>query len=281
LTEDLRRDGVAVVRLVRRPAARSDEVSWDPARRWVDVDALARHDVAAVVHLAGAGVGDKRWTPEYKEQIRSSRVDGTVAMASAAAELPTEPVFISGSAIGYYGDTGDRIVDETAPPGDTFLAGVVQEWEEATQPARSAGLRVACIRTGLVVSSDGGAFGKMMPIFRAGLGGRIGSGRQLWSFISMEDEIAAIRFLIDQPIEGPVNIVAPTPVTNADATRALAAHLHRPALLPVPRAALRVALGEFAGEVVMSQGVRPGVLERAGFTWQHPTIEESLAAMDR
>lgn len=278
LCADLKRDGVDVVRLVRRSADSPDEVSWDPRRRWVDVETLSQRGVTGVVHLAGAGVGDRRWTAAYKKEILASRVDGTAAIAAAVAQLPDAPVLVSGSAIGYYGDTGASIVDETARPGSTFLARVVQQWESAATPAAEAGRRVCCIRTGLVVSATGGAFGKMIPIFKAGIGGRIGSGRQWWSFISLADEVRAIRFCLDSDVSGPVNLVAPHPVTNADATLALAERLHRPAKLPVPKFALRAALGEFADEVVMSQGVRPAVLSDAGFTWQDATIQESLAA---
>ena len=279
LTASLNAEGTDVIRLVRRPATAPDEVSWDPVKRTVDTAALAEKSITAVVHLAGAGVGDRRWNAEYRKLILSSRVDGTAAIAQSVAELPGNPVLISGSAIGYYGDTGTEIVDESGPLGDTFLAHVVRDWEAAADPARRAGRRVACIRTGLVADSEGGAFGKMIPIFRKGIGGRIGSGKQWWSFISIADEVGAIKFCIDNDIEGPVNLVAPKPVTNAEATKALAALLDKPAVLPVPKFALRVALGGFAQEVTMSQGVAPEVLTKAGFQWQHPTIEQALAAM--
>lgn len=279
LTASLNAEGTDVIRLVRRPATAPDEVSWDPVKRTVDTAALAEKSITAVVHLAGAGVGDRRWNAEYRKLILSSRVDGTAAIAQSVAELPGNPVLISGSAIGYYGDTGTEIVDESGPLGDTFLAHVVRDWEAAADPARRAGRRVACIRTGLVADSEGGAFGKMIPIFRKGIGGRIGSGKQWWSFISIADEVGAIKFCIANDIEGPVNLVAPKPVTNAEATKALAALLDKPAVLPVPKFALRVALGGFAQEVTMSQGVAPNVLTNAGFQWQHPTIEQALAAM--
>ncbi len=279
LTASLTADGTEVIRLVRREATAPDEVSWNPTKRTVDTAALAEKSITAVVHLAGAGVGDRRWNAEYRKLILSSRVDGTAAIAQSVAELPGNPVLISGSAIGYYGDTGTAIVDESGPLGDTFLAHVVRDWEAAADPARRAGRRVACIRTGLVADSEGGAFGKMIPIFRKGIGGRIGSGKQWWSFISIADEVGAIKFCIDNDIEGPVNLVAPKPVTNAEATKALAALLDKPAVLPVPKFALRVALGGFAQEVTMSQGVAPEVLTKAGFQWQHPTIEQALEAM--
>ncbi len=279
LAASLTAEGTDVIRLVRRPATAPDEVSWDPAKRTVDTAVLAEKSITAVVHLAGAGVGDRRWNAEYRKLILSSRVDGTAAIAESVAQLPGNPVLISGSAIGYYGDTGTAIVDESGPLGDTFLAHVVRDWEAAADPARRAGRRVACIRTGLVADSGGGAFGKMIPIFRKGIGGRIGSGKQWWSFISIADEVGAIKFCIANDIEGPVNLVAPKPVTNSEATKALAALLDKPAVLPVPKFALRVALGGFAQEVTMSQGVAPDVLTNAGFQWQHPTIEQALAAM--
>jgi len=278
LNSSLRSDGIPTIRLVRRPAQAPDEVSWDPARRWVDIQALADAGVTTVVHLAGAGVGDRRWTDSYKREILSSRVDGTAGIASAVADLPGPVSLICGSAIGYYGDTGDRIVDESAPAGTTFLADVVVQWEGAAAPAQKAGVRVAFARTGLVVSADGGAFGKMVPLFKAGIGGRIGPGTQLWSFISLIDEVRALRFLIDNELEGPFNLVAPHPVTNNQAVKDLAHELHRPAALPVPGFALRAALGEFAGEIVASQGVAPQRLTAAGFDWLQPTLPEALKA---
>lgn len=278
LLASLEADGVPTVRLVRRPARTPDEVSWDPTRRWVDVDALSEAGVDAIVHLAGAGVGDKRWTDSYKGEILSSRVAGTDAIARAAARLDGPTALVCGSAIGYYGDTGDRIVDESAPAGHTFLADVVAQWEAAAAPAVTAGVRVTFARTGLVVSADGGAFGKMIPIVKAGIGGRIGPGTQWWSFISLTDEVRALRFLLDNEVAGPFNLVAPHPVTNNEAVKALGDELNRPTVLPVPSFALKAVLGEFAGEIVISQGVKPSRLTAAGFTWEHPTLAEALHA---
>jgi len=278
LTKSLRADNIDVIRLVRRAAAAADEVSWDPDNRTVDVEALAAANVDAIVHLAGAGVGDRRWTDEYKAEILDSRVNGTTAIAEAAAQLPNKPALISGSAIGYYGDTGDDIVDESAAAGASFLADVVVAWEAAADPARDAGLRVAHPRTGLVVAESAGAFGKLVPIFKLGGGGKLGSGKQWWSFISLTDEVRALRFLVDNPISGPANLVAPVPVRNKDAATALGDVLHRPSLLPVPHFALRIAIGEFADEVMASQGVTPSVLTEAGFEWLHPDIHGALAA---
>jgi hypothetical protein len=277
LAADLAHDGHEVLRLVRRSARTAGEVAWDPMTGSVDRAALAGTD--AVVHLAGAGVGDRRWTAAYKRQILDSRVQGTGAIASAVAALDPAPrVLVSASAVGYYGDTGDRAVDETAPRGEGFLAEVVEAWEAAAEPARAAGIRVVHPRTGLVVASGGGAWRRMLPIFRLGAGGRLGGGRQYWSFISLTDEVRALRHLIDGDLAGPVNLTAPEPVTNAEATRALGHVLHRPAALPVPSLALKAVLGEFSIEVLGSQRVVPTRLLASGFTFRHPTIDAALAA---
>lgn len=278
LADSLRADGIRVMRLVRRPAAAADEVSWDPGRRWVDVDALAAARPGAVVHLAGAGVGDHRWTRSYKDEILRSRVDGTAAIAAAAAALSGPVTLISGSAIGYYGITDGSFADESDGPGATFLADVCVAWEAAATPALEAGVRVAYARTGLVVSRRGGAWGRLVPIFRAGLGGRIGPGSQWWSFISLTDEVRALRFLIDNELAGPFNLVAPRPITNADAAKDLGAVLGRPSVVPVPGFALRAVVGEFAEEMVASQGVVPQRLTAAGFVWEHPTLPQALTA---
>lgn len=247
-------------------------------RGYVDPAGLA--GCAAVVHLAGAGVGEHRWTSAYKKEIRDSRVLGTAALARALAALGEPPaVFVSGSAVGYYGDTGDRAVDEDAPAGHGFLPSVCVEWEAAAEPARAAGIRTAFARTGLVVAREGGAWGKLFPIFRAGVGGRLGNGRQYWSYISLHDEIAALRHIIDTPgIEGPVNLTAPEPLTNRQVTAAMGRVLHRPALLPVPALALRIVLGEFAEDVLGSQRARPARLLESGFVFRHPGIEDAIRA---
>jgi len=278
LVRSLTADGHTVVRLVRRAASRPDEVRWDPRAGTVDTASLGPVDAA--VHLAGAGIGDKRWTAAYKRELRDSRVLGTTAIARALAALDPAPrVLVSGSALGFYGDTGDRAVDETAPPGGGFLAEICTEWEAATAPALEAGVRVAHIRTGLVVARGGGAWGRMFPLVKAGLGGRLGSGRQYWSFISLADEVAAIRYVLDHDaIAGPVNLTAPHPVTNAEATKAMGRALHRPTLFAVPPFALRAVLGEFAGEILTGQRVLPRVLLDAGFTFEHPTIDTAIAA---
>ncbi|GAB2594876.1 TIGR01777 family oxidoreductase [Streptomyces capparidis] len=278
LVRSLRADGHHVVRLVRREARAADEVSWDPSRQSVDTGALAGTE--AVVHLAGAGVGDHRWTAAYKRTLRDSRVLGTAALAEAVAALDPAPrVLLCGTAIGFYGDTGQRAVDESAPPGTGFLADLCQDWEAAAAPAQEAGIRTVMARTGLVVARAGGAWGRLFPLFRAGLGGRLGDGRQYWSFISLRDEVAALRFLLDTDgIFGPVNLTAPNPVTNREVTAAMSRALRRPALLPVPAPALRLAVGEFAGDVLSSQRVLPARLLDCGFTFVHPNVDEAIGA---
>ncbi|MGP3971392.1 TIGR01777 family oxidoreductase [Streptomyces sp. 6N223] len=277
----LRADGHEVVRLVRRPARARDEAEWDPSGRRQELTAAAIEGCQAVVHLAGAGVGDRRWTARYKREIRDSRVLGTAAVAAAIASLDTPPrVFLCGSAIGYYGDTGDRAVDEDAPAGTGFLAELCQEWEAAAAPAERAGVRTAFLRTGLVVARSGGAWGRLFPLFRAGLGGRLGNGRQYWSFIALDDHIAALRFLLrdDTKLSGPVNLTGPEPVTNREATRAMGRVLHRPTLFAAPAPLLRLALGDFAEDVLGSQRVLPARLLAAGFTFGHPGIDDALRA---
>lgn len=272
----LRDRGHEVVRLVRRAAKTPDEVRWDPSTNYVDPSGFT--DIDGVVHLAGAGVGDRRWTAAYKAEILSSRVLGTRTIATAMASLDPRPrVFVCGSAIGYYGDTGDRAVTEESPQGHGFLADVVGSWEAAAAPAEDAGIRVAYARTGLVVSDKGGAWKRLLPIFKLGLGGRIGSGQQFWSYISLRDEVSALIALVeDEAYSGAVNLTSPTPVTNAEVTAAMGRLLHRPAVLPVPGFALKIALGEFSSDILGSQRVLPTVLEAHGFRWNDPTIEAAI-----
>jgi uncharacterized protein (TIGR01777 family) len=278
LVRALRDEGLTVIRLVRRPATAEDEIRWDP---FGEIDSGALEGVDAVVHLAGAGIGDHRWTEAYKRQVRDSRVEGTRTLSCALARLSRRPaVFVSGSAVGYYGDTGDVAVNESATEGEGFLAGLCRDWEAAAQPAADAGIRVVHPRTGLVLSREGGLLGKVLPLFRAGLGGRLGSGRQWMSWISLADQVAALRFLIHNGLQGPVNLTAPEPVTNADFTRAVGRALHRPTPFIVPAPALRLALGEFADEgALVSQRVLPDRLAKAGFTFQHPRIDDALAGI--
>lgn len=278
LTRSLAADGHEVVRLVRRAPRTADEVRWDPAAGRVDTAGLA--GCTAVVNLAGAGVGDRRWSDAYKREMYDSRVLGTKALATAAASLDEPPrVFVNGSAIGYYGTTGDRPVDESAPAGEGFLPSMCVDWEAAARPAQDAGIRTALARSGLVVARSGGAWGRMFPLFKAGLGGRLGNGRQYWSFIALRDEVAALRHLLARDeLSGPFNLTAPTPVTNREVTASMGRALHRPTLLPAPAPALRLVLGEMAGDVLGSQRVLPTRLLESGFTFTHPTIDEAVRA---
>ena len=276
LVPHLRSVGHEVQRLVRRPVAAPDEVWWDPTAGTVDLEPLQGID--AVIHLAGAGVGDHRWTDDYKREILSSRVDSTHTIVNAMLELEQKPrVLVSASAIGYYGDTGDRPVDETAPAGTGFLADVVRAWEAAASPAASGGIRVVHPRTGLVVSGRGGAWARMFPLFKFGLGGKLGNGQQYWSWISLRDEVCALQFLMEQEhLSGPVNLTGPTPVTNAEVTSVMGHVMGRPTILPAPAFALKAVLGEFSTEVLGSSRVLPAVLEQAQFRFQDPTIESAV-----
>ena len=277
LVPALRADGHQVLRLVRRAAHAQDEVAWDPGTGWVDRARLAGVD--AGIHLAGAGLAAHRWTAEYKRTIRDSRVDGTTAFSRALASLePLPRVLVSSSGVGWYGDTGDVPVSEGAPPADDFLAQVCVEWEASTAAAEAAGIRVCHLRTGIVLSRRGGALARMLPIFRLGVGGRLGSGRQYWSFISLADQIGAIRHLLaDEQVRGAVNATAPFPVRNAEFTKALGRAVRRPAVLPVPALALRIYLGEMASDVLGSQRVLPTVLPGTGYSFEHPDVDTALA----
>ena len=273
VTAALRADGHDVRRLVRRAASAPDEVAWDPQAGTVDLDGFA--GVEAVVHLAGAGVGDRRWTPAYMTEIRTSRVAGTAAIARACAAVSPRPrVLLSSSAIGFYGDTGESAVDESAPSGSGFLADVAREWEAQTGPAQEAGVRVVHMRTGVVMSGSGGTLGgrvrafgvpiRLLTLFKTGLAGPLGSGKQWLSWISLTDHVAAMRFLLaaDQ-IAGPVNLTAPQPVRNREWTRAIGRAVHRPAVVPVPAFALRLAIGPFADEGCARQPTRAAASTRS------------------
>ncbi|MGW1724697.1 TIGR01777 family oxidoreductase [Streptomyces sp. NPDC002306] len=278
LVRSLTADGHEVVRLVRRAAQGGSEVCWDPSERYVDTAGLDGCD--AVVNLAGAGVGDRRWTPAYKKRIHDSRVLGTTALAEAMTALDRPPrVFLNGSAIGFYGDTGDRVADEDTPAGHGFLPGLCVEWEAAAAPAREAGVRTVFSRTGLVVARGGGAWGRLFPLFKAGLGGRLGDGRQYWSYISLHDEVAAIRHLLDRDdLSGPFNLTAPRPLTNREITAAMGRVLHRPTFFAVPEPVLRTALGELAEDVLGSQRVVPKRLLESGFAFAFAGIEDAIRA---
>lgn len=274
--------GDDVVRLVRRAPAGPDEARWDPAAGTVDADAFA--GAGAVVHLAGAGIGDHRWTPARRAEIRSSRVSGTDLVAHTLAAKAPGAVLVSGSAIGVYGDRGDEVLDEASLPGRGFLAEVCQAWEDATISASEAGCRVVLLRTGVVLATTGGVLARQLPLFRLGLGGPLGNGRQWLSWITLADEVGAILHAIDHDgLAGPVDATAPNPVTNREFTSALARAAHRPALLPVPRAALRVALGPgLADEAILaSQRVLPSRLLASGYQFADPVLADALAAMLR
>ena len=288
LTRSLLADGHQVLRLTRGQTKSvassgdgSESASWDPKAGTVQPGAL--EGVEAVVHLAGAGIGDKRWNDAYKRELRDSRVLGTQTIARAIAELDVKPrVLVSSSAVGYYGDTGDRVVEESTPAGTDFLAGLCVEWEDAAAPAAAAGIRVVHARTGLVVSAKGGAWGKLFPLFRYGLGGRLGSGDQYWPFISLTDHIAALRFAIDdEGVAGPLNFSAPEPLTNRVITKAMGRAMHRPTIASVPEFALKIVVGEFASGITGSCRAVPAGLLKAGFTFTYPTIEQSLESVLR
>ncbi|MGD0701098.1 MAG: TIGR01777 family oxidoreductase [Trebonia sp.] len=283
LTASLRADGHKVVRLVRRPPHAADEVRWDP--RAADAGDPPLAGVDACVHLAGAGVGDHRWTAAYKTEIRSSRVLPTRALAAAlAAASPRPAAFLVASAIGWYGDTGGSPVTEDSPAGQAFLSRVVADWEAAAAPARDAGIRVAHLRSGLVLGSGGGVLGRLSLPARLGVLPRFGDGRQVMSWISLTDEVRAIRFLLDAPgaegRHGPYNLTAPSPVTDAELTAALHAAFHRPDFrwLRVPAPLLKLGLGEMSAELLNSARVLPRRLLDAGFVFDHPTVAAALKA---
>jgi hypothetical protein len=280
LAESLRGADADVTRLVRRAPSSDAELRWDPAASDVGLGPSALSGFDAVVHLSGAPVAGGRWTPDRKRLLRSSRIGSTSALVRAvlaAAEPPR--VLLCASAIGWYGDTGANAVDEAAPAGLGFLAALVRDWEAAAAPAAAAGIRVACLRSGVVLSRRGGMLRPLLPVFRLGLGARIGTGTQFLSWISIADHVRAVRFLLDQSdISGPVNLTAPVPATNGEFTRALAAAVRRPALLSVPGPALRLALGELSSELLGSSRVLPSRLLQAGFSFDYPEIGPALVA---
>lgn len=271
-------DGHRVVRL-KRGSGGSQDVRWDPEAGEVDREALARARPDVVVNLAGEPIA-QRWTGDRKRRIRDSRVNGTRALANALASMGAKPsVFVSGSAMGYYGvDRGDELLDESNAPGSDYLADTAKAWEDATAPAADAGMRVVIPRTGLVLGAGGGALAKMLPAFRLGVGGRVGSGRQWMSWISLTDMVAALRFAADSAaLRGPANFVAPEPARNSELTRTLAKVIRRPAIFPVPELAIQVLFGEMGKATILaSQRLVPKKLAGAGFQFRHPHLEDAL-----
>jgi len=280
LLPHLRSLGHETVRVVRNDPTGSD-VTWSPAQRRIDPHALDGID--AVVHLAGAGIADHRWTDDYKEEIRDSRIAGTETIAGAIVSADDGPtVLLSGSAIGIYGGRGGEELDEQSAPGDDFLADVTVQWEGATNAAEDAGVRVVHLRTGIVLSADGGALKKQLPLFKLGLGGKMGSGEQWQSWISIDDEIAAITHLLDADVAGPVNLTSPFPVTNAEFADVLGAVLHRPTFLPIPKFGPRLLLGRELADSLLFDGqkVTPAVLQAdADFEFLHPDLESALRSL--
>ena len=270
--------GDRVLRLVRGEPTHPDERRWDPRAGMLDPAVLAGAD--AVISLGGAGVA-RLWTGGARRLIRDTRVDVTATVARAVAEArPRPPVLLSASAIGYYGHRGDEAVDEHSPAGDGFLAEVCRVWEAATRPAEDAGTRVVHLRTGLVLAAGGGLLGPMLPQFRLGLGGRMGTGRQYWPWITLADWLGAVEFVLARPdLAGPVNLVGPDPCRNVEFTAALGRAVHRPSLLPVPAPLLRLVLGEFSSELLNSRRVLPTVLTTAGYTYRHPQLDGALRAV--
>ncbi len=270
-------NGHDVIRLVRGEAKSSDEVVWDPQGDGADIAGL--EGVDAVVHLAGENIAGGRWNDKMKEKIRGSRIDGTRNLSQALAKMATPPkALVCASAIGYYGDRGDEVLAESAPPADTYLASVVKDWEAAAQSAADAGIRVVNLRFGVILSKDGGALAKMLTPFKLGMGGRIGSGKQYWSWIALDDVVSVIHHAIQtDSLRGPLNTVSPQPVTNLEFTKALGRVLGRPTIFPLPAFAAKLALGEMADELLLaSTRVDAALLVKSGYTFRHPDLEPAL-----
>lgn len=275
LSSSLREGGHDVVHLVRREPAAGHERRWDPSRGRLEPAVLA--DVDTVVHLGGAGIGDRRWTPGYKRLLRHSRIESTDLLARTIAGGAGPTRLVTASAVGYYGDRGDEVLTEASTGADDFLGRLVRDWEAAADPARDAGVSVAHARTGIVLSRKGGALTPMLRVGRLGLGGPLGSGRQWMPWITLADVVAAYTRLVEDPaVTGPVNLTTPHPVRQRALARAIGHRLHRPAVLPAPRLAIRLVLGEFAGSALASQRVLPQRLQEVGFTHRHATLDEAL-----
>ena len=287
LTAHLTQQGHRVTRLVRRPVVSPAEISWDPPAGRLDPADL--RGVDAVVNLGGAGIGDRRWTTAYKQRILTSRTVPTSLLARVLADLAARSdgdgagpqVLLQASAVGFYGDRGDEILTEASPPGEGFLVDVVRAWEDATQPAEQAGVRVARLRTGIVMSPDGGSFGRLLPLLRLGVGGPLGDGRNHWPWITLADHVRAVGHLLTSQVAGPVNLTGPQPAPQRDIVRAVARELHRPAVLPVPRFALRAVVGGFADDILSSQRAVPRVLLEDGFAFEHADLAAAARWLTR
>jgi hypothetical protein len=279
LVSQLQQHGHDVVRLVRR-AANTGEIMWDPKAGVLDSSALEGTD--AVIHLSGAGIGDKRWTSSYKREILESRTITTSLIANTIAKMNRKPsVFLSGSAIGIYGPRGDEQLNEVSTDGTSFLADVCKQWEDAAKPASDAGIRTVLLRTGIVLTTKGGALKKQLPLFQLGLGGKFGNGKQWQSWISIDDEVGAIEHLLTANVSGAVNLTAPNPVTNAEFTSTLARVVKRPAFLPIPPFAPKAILGGELADALLFTGQRviPAALNASGYQFVHPTLEVALRAL--
>jgi uncharacterized protein (TIGR01777 family) len=279
LVSQLQQHGHDVVRLVRR-AANAGEIMWDPKAGVLDSSALEGTD--AVIHLSGAGIGDKRWTSSYKREILESRTITTSLIANTIAKMNRKPsVFLSGSAIGIYGPRGDEQLNEVSTDGTSFLADVCKQWEDAAKPASDAGIRTVLLRTGIVLTTKGGALKKQLPLFQLGLGGKFGNGKQWQSWISIDDEVGAIEHLLTANVSGAVNLTAPNPVTNAEFTSTLARVVKRPAFLPIPPFAPKAILGGELADALLFTGQRviPAALNASGYQFVHPTLEVALRAL--
>ncbi len=280
LVEELEQAGHGVLRLVRRQAG-ADEHAWDPSTGRLDPAVLEA--AAAVVHLSGAGIGDHRWSASRRKELVTSRIESTALLVNSMEKLAQAPsVFVCASAIGFYGDRGDDLLTERSEAGTGFLADLCRRWEHAASRARDLGIRTVSARSGIVLSTSGGALARQLPLFRLGLGGRLGTGRQWTSWVSIEDEVRALRLAVEsESLSGPVNVVAPGPVRNGDFTKALGRALRRPAVMAVPPVALRLALGRpLVDEALLaSQRVVPQALEAAGFTFRHPELDSALTAL--
>ena len=285
LTAHLTQQGHRVTRLVRRPVVSPAEISWDPTADRLDPADL--RGVDAVVNLGGAGIGDRRWTAAYKQRILTSRTVPTSLLARVLADLAADGdgsgprVLLQASAVGFYGDRGDELLTEASPPGEGFLVDVVRAWEDATQPAQDAGVQVAHLRTGIVMSPDGGSFGRLLPLLRLGVGGPLGDGRNHWAWITLADHVRAVGHLLTSQVAGPVNLTGPEPAPQRDVVRAVARELHRPAVLAVPRFALRAVIGGFADDICSSQRAVPRVLLEDGFSFEHPDLTSAARWLTR